>query len=123
VDIRKWWSSDDRETYWMETTDRKDIGRNLNAPQRKENGDEYWGYDLLNHVAPGDTVFHYHKPSYSVVATSQIAGSAHDYRVVWAARGTSARRSGVKEHARPGWRVPLANHRALNTPVTLARLR
>lgn len=38
----RWWHSVTGEIYWLETTDRGDLGVDLNAPQLNENGRPYW---------------------------------------------------------------------------------
>jgi hypothetical protein len=57
--IRAWWKDDPQERYWLETTERRDLGADLNAPQSNHRGDEYWSYSLVRAVRDGDVVFHY----------------------------------------------------------------
>ena len=42
------------EIYWVEITDRNDIGMDLNAPQRRDDGGEFWGYSLILEPRDGD---------------------------------------------------------------------
>ena len=57
-EIHCWWLDRPDERYWLEVTDRPDLGINLKAPQVNERGAEFWN-SLLRHVRPGDVVFHY----------------------------------------------------------------
>lgn len=40
--INAWWDGDSTETFWMEITDRADLGANLHAPQSDGSGRDYW---------------------------------------------------------------------------------
>ena len=71
-----WWVSQPEERYWLEITDREDLGVNLKAPQTNEDGQEYWSYSLIRAISPGDIVFHYHKSDQAIVAVSRVAGAA-----------------------------------------------
>jgi hypothetical protein len=57
--IRRWWNSRSEETYWLEITDRPDVGADLKAPQTKDDGREFWGYSLIKEVEAGDVIFHF----------------------------------------------------------------
>lgn len=120
---KRWWSGDPTERYWLESTDRKDLGTDLRAPAVDDTGKEYWGYTLFKEAQPGDVVFHFHKPQKAIVATSRIAGSWEPKQVVWAARGTSARAKGTRPHERPGYVVPLEDYSLLALPLTEQLLR
>lgn len=56
-----WWKQSPKEVYWLEVTDRNDLGVDLNAPRFREDGNEYYGYSLIQAVSDSDIVFHYHK--------------------------------------------------------------
>jgi hypothetical protein len=58
-DVNAWWADDPRERFWLEITDRPDIGVDLHAPQRDASGRRTPGYSLLWWVERGDVVFHY----------------------------------------------------------------
>ena len=47
-----WWESDQSERYWVEITDREDLGADLKCPPRNEAGNEYWSYSLVHEIAP-----------------------------------------------------------------------
>lgn len=66
--INDWWVADPTEFSWLEITDRADLGVDLNAPQRADNGREFWGYSLIQEVKDGDVVFHYDKHTKSIQA-------------------------------------------------------
>ena len=118
-----WWIETPGEKYWLEITDRTDLGTDLNAPERDDEGNEYWGYSLISDVARDDVVFHYHKPRHAIVAASRAADVAWRDEVVWGAHGTTARGAGVQPYARPGWRLALENFVELPQPITLEALR
>lgn len=121
--IHDWWSGRDDEIYWLEVTDRNDIGANLKAPQTNERGNEFWSYSLLNHVQPGNIVFHYNRNRQAIVAQSVASGDSWEDTVVWAARGQSARIAGIQPHTRPGWYVGLERFSILERPVPLDEIR
>jgi hypothetical protein len=93
--INRWWDKADGEIYWMEITGRHDIGTDLKAPQRDDDGSEYWSYSLVTEVADGDITFHYDQGKHAIVSWSRAAGEAWAEDIVWAARGTSARGSNL----------------------------
>jgi predicted RNA-binding protein with PUA-like domain len=109
-------------SFWLETTDRDDIGLDLNAPQFGESGRAHHAYKLITDVEHGDIVFHYSTPKQAVVAWSRVVGTPFADTVIW---GTHAGRldERAKAHARPGWRVGLEGPYLLDGPITLADLR
>jgi hypothetical protein len=120
VAINRWWQTDPSERYWLETTDRTDLGVDLNAPQADDSGRERWSYALICEIEEGDVVFHYHAPERAVVAWSRIVGGIWEDDVVWAAHGTTARSKRVTPYKRPGWRLGLEGPFSLSIPVTAA---
>ena len=123
AELNRWWSAIPDERYWLETTNRDDIGVDLNAPQAAETGQTYWGYALIREVAPGDVIFHYSKPDQSIVGWSRSVGRYYEDEVYWGARGASARGVGVTPYYRPGWRLGLEGPFPFVAPVSLAALR
>jgi hypothetical protein len=123
--IKRWWSGLEEERYWLEATDRKDIGANLQAPHHDSTGHENWRYSLFKEAKPGDIVFHYDKnpEAGGIVGWSQVAGPWREKPVIWAARGTFARARGEEPHERFGFEVPLASYRQLRQAITLQELR
>lgn len=121
--IHTWWTSDDKERFWLEVTRRPDIGSNLKAPQNGENGLPHWSYSLITYLRPGDVVFHYDGNSQQIVARSKVVGEYWDDEVLWAARGTSARSAGIEPHTRPGWYLGLEEFSRLRRSVNLETVR
>lgn len=119
--MNTWWSESPAERFWMELTDREDIGSDLRAPLHDDSGQENWRYSLFQHARVGDIVLHYKKPN--IVGFSRISGPSVKAEIVWAARGTYAREKGTRPHERPGYRIPLTGYTPLNPPVTLQDLR
>jgi len=120
--IREWWSADPNERFWLEATDRLDLGHDLHAPAFDEEGKEYWGYSLVRHCALGDVVMHYQKPT-GIVAFSLVSGLPEPIEMEWIARGSSARGKGLRPYMRPGYRVSLTGFRPFPKPLTLSAIR
>ncbi|MGW1036843.1 protein NO VEIN domain-containing protein [Streptomyces antibioticus] len=121
--INKWWGSDPNERYWVEITNREDIGTNLLAPQVDDSGRPYWSYTLVREVRPGDLVLHWdknHGPG--VVGYSHVRGEAFPSMITWQSRGTYGRRRSASG-PEPAWEAPLGGYRKLRHPVTQDRLR
>lgn len=123
MEFNRWWVDNPDEVYWLEVTDREDIGVDLNAPQQRDDGREYYGYSLITEVREGDIVFHYHKDKGAIVAWSKASGSYWSDNVIWGARGTAARLAGVRPYLRAGWRHGLEGIQLLRPDVRLEELR
>jgi hypothetical protein len=121
--MKGWWEGEPAERYWLETTDRADLGIDLNAPQVAETGKEYWGYSLIKEVKAGDVIVHYFKPSRAITGWSRAVGPCYEDEVFWGAHGMSARGMGVTPYYRPGWRLGLEGPFPLAQPITLDWLR
>lgn len=117
----RWCIEEPEERYWLETTDRAELGKDLNAPQADETGRENWSYSLVREVADGDVVLHYSKRDRAILAWSRAAGGSWEDAVRWAAHGTSSRGI-VVPYERPGWRHGLDGPFPL-PPVTLEEIR
>jgi hypothetical protein len=72
--MHRWWDGQTEEHYWLEVSDRPDIGTDLNAPREDEIGGDRWSYALLREAADGDVVFHFHKPDEAIVGYSIVRG-------------------------------------------------
>jgi len=118
----RWWDGRSQERYWLEITDRVDLGLDLNAPQLTEDGGSYWSYDLVREVTEGDVVFHYETPDAAITAWSRAVGHPYASEVFWGAHGQASGRGPVAPYRRPGWRRPLEGPFALPRPVTLLDL-
>jgi hypothetical protein len=118
-----WWERKAEERYWLESTDRDDIGTDLRAPLTDGGGDDNWRYGLFREAKVGDLVFHYDKRAGAITSVSRVAGEPVDAPIVWAARGSYARERGAVPVEVPGYRLPLSDHRPLNPAITLEALR
>ena len=121
--MKRWWDSSLGEKYWLEITDRSDLGVDLKAPQSDDGGNEYWSYALVREVAPGDVVFHYWKPERAIVGWSRAIGEPWAEDIIWGSHGTVAREAGIQPYRRPGWRLGLSDFTRLDEPVTLDEIR
>jgi hypothetical protein len=125
VPINDWWADNLGERYWLEITDRDDLGTDLNAPKVDDAGNPYWSYNLVRYVRSGDVVFHWHKPpgrSGALRGYSEAKGSLTSRRLIWTAHGTYGRARGTGK-PEPGWRFPLTAYTELTRPITQDRLR
>lgn len=121
--MARWWDGDASERYWLEATDRSDIGTDLRAPLIDSAGKQNWRYTLFREAKPGDLVFHYDGKANAITSVSAIDGTAFDRPILWAARGSYARERGATPVELPGYAVPLRGHRPLAQPLTLEMLR
>ena len=119
----EWWHDDPQERYWLESTDRPDIGADLRAPLIDGSGRDNWRYTLFREAKIGNVVFHYDKNQAAITAVSRIAGPPVEAPIIWAARGSYARERGAQPVELPGYRIPLDEHAALTRFVTLEDLR
>lgn len=107
----------------METTDRDDLGIDLNAPDLTEQGREHWSYGFVREVRDGDVVLHYRaRPVNAITAWSRATGEPYRDQVFWGAHGQASGRGPVAPYWRRGWRRPLDGPYGLPTPVTSAAL-
>jgi hypothetical protein len=123
--MNHWWTEEPAERYWLETTDREDLGADLRAPETDDSGRDNWRYTLFKYALVGDIVLHYRNggPVRGIVGWSRISGRWHSRPIVWAARGTYARDKGTRPHERPGFVVPLSDSHWLPTPITVDQIR
>ena len=119
----RWWQDKAGERYWLEATDREDIGADLRAPDADASGRDNWRYTLFKETTPGDVVFHYDSRAGAIVGWSHVSGPWEPQPIVWAARGSYARERHAEPVEVPGYRVPLADFTQLAQPVTLEQLR
>jgi hypothetical protein len=118
-----WWQDDRAQRFWLEITDRPDIGVDLHCPQRDASGHRTPGYSLIWWVRRDDVVFHYDKNQSAITAWSRAVGKVVEAPVVWLShRGATRRRLGSAQ-AQPGWWVDLEGPYLLNQPLTLTQLR
>ena len=118
-----WWSPQPDENLFMEITGRSDIGVDLRAPLAARGGVETSGYALVDTVKAGDVVVHYNSPAEQIVGVSRATGERFNQPTWWAARGSYARRAGVKPQWLPGLFIALEDYRPLHTPLSLSVIR
>ncbi len=123
--LHRWWANDPDEIYWIEITDRSDLGVDLNAPQRDEASGETPGYSLIQEIADGDIVFHYHRPNNhdrdGIVAWSRATGDIWSDQVRWRSHAPHAR--GLQRpYLRPGWRRRIIDFTKIDPVITRAEL-
>jgi len=122
-EINAWWAGDHGERFWLEITDRPDIGVDLHAPQRDAGRRRTPGYSLFWWVERGDVVFHYDLNARAITAWSHTVGNVIEAPVVWLShRGATRRRLG-SARAQPGWWLDLDGPYPLPNPISLSRLR
>src|SRR5579859_481430 len=121
--VGRWWEGRAEERFWLESTDREDLGADLRAPSADETGNDNWRYTLFREAKVGDQVFHYDKRAGAITAVSRVDGPPFSAAIVWAARGSYARERGAKPAETPGYRIPLSDFTLLEEPVTLEALR
>lgn len=119
--INEWWTDDPAQKYWMEITDRKDVGGDLRAPQVADDGKPEWGYELVRYVRPDDVVLHWRASPgrRALIGYSRVAGFAYEGIWTWRSKGTSGRARTGPEVDEPAWMAPLADLTLF--PVPLAR--
>ncbi|NLT05158.1 MAG: hypothetical protein GXY03_02490 [Solirubrobacterales bacterium] len=122
--LNAWWEHIPAERYWMEITDREDIGTDLHSPQRDATGKPNPGYSALLYLQDGDIVFHYDRNEQAIIAWSRAVGPPGAAPTFWAShRGATRRRLGTQPREQPGWWLDLEGPFLLTPPVTLAALR
>lgn len=109
--INTWWLLDPAERYWMEITQRSDIGKDLKCPMRP-----VWSSRLVSHVRPGDRILHWSKQCVDLkpglIGWSEAIGmpSTLDMSGQDCANGAS-------------WFVPLGGLNYFDSPVPSATIR
>ena len=101
-----WWTEDPEEKYWIESTDRKDLGVNLIAPISSNAGQK-----LVAFVEDGDIVLHYFQPAKAIVAFSVAQGFPKESTIRWPDRKAS--------NIGPAYEMKLVNFTELALPITL----
>jgi hypothetical protein len=122
-DLNAWWADDPAQKYWLEITDRPDIGVDLHCPQRDAAGVRTPGYSLLWWVEPSDIMVHWDKNQHAITAWSRAAGPVTEAPTVWLSHHAATRRRLQTACAQPGWWLDLDGPFPLEQPLTLAQLR
>jgi hypothetical protein len=121
--VNHWWADDPRQRFWLEITDRPDIGVDLHCPQRDAVGHHNPGYSLIWWVQVGDVIFHYDKNEHAITAWSRAAGHVTEAPTVWLSHRGATRRRLQHGSAQPGWWLDLDGPFPLDPPVTLGHIR
>ena len=121
--INDWWADDPRQRFWLEITDRPDVGIDLHCPQRDATGNRTPGYSLIWCVRVDDIVFHYEKDEHAITGWSRAAGPVTEAPTVWLSHRGATRRRLLQERAQPGWWLDLDGPFPLDPPLTLAHIR
>jgi hypothetical protein len=86
--INEWWASDGRERYWLEITNRADLGANLLAPKVNDRGHEYWSYSLVAYAGQVTSSSIGTKDrGPAIVGYSLVAGTPRSSSIRWQSRG------------------------------------
>ena len=121
--IHEWWAGDGDERYWLEITNRSNIGEDLIAPKYDDAGNEYWSYALVSHVRTGDVVFHWDKNAGpGITSFSVVTSEPRTSRITWQSRGTYGR-THAATGPEPAWRAELGGLVTLPTPLTQTAVR
>jgi hypothetical protein len=121
--VNDWWADDPRQRFWLEITDRPDIGVDLHCPQRDAAGNRTPGYSLIWSVQVNDLVFHYDRNAHAIAGWSRAAGQVTEAPTVWLSHRASTRRRLHQERIQPGWWLDLDGPFPLDPPLTLAQIR
>lgn len=110
VRVNTWWEGSDSENLWVEITDRSDLGNNIIAPIRAQQGKVTPGYELLKHVTEGDVVLHWwrrpkSKESRGFYGYSTVVGTMQEGLLPWKSRGRYASTDPVGEKPATFWNL------------------
>lgn len=120
--VKDWWASDPAERYWMEITNRSELGVDVRAPQVVPGKSVPWHYQLVAQTQPGDLVFHWHDaPSgvRAIVGWSEVVGPLDVALDTWTPHSGPSKGTPVTG---PAWIMPLASLHLLDEPITLPAL-
>lgn len=123
--LNLWWSDRPAERFWMEITDRSDLGQNLLAPQLDGVGKEQWSYSLVTETRPGDIVLHWHKTRAgqpALVGWSEVTGPLSVGSISWQARGTRGRARGGPTKG-PSWIMQCGGFNPFADAITIEVVR
>jgi hypothetical protein len=70
--INDWWADIPSECYWMETTERPDIGVDLHGDMPAPGSRPIPGRELMSYTRPGDVVLHWDMKSKRLVGSSIV---------------------------------------------------
>jgi len=108
----RWWEMSPEESFWMEVTDRDDIGANLKAPRFGEGGGSPGHWQTVSEADEGDVVFHYSTTADGIIGYSTIVGPCREEPIA---------RNNNEEV--PGFFRDLESFTPLDSPITLEQIR
>ncbi len=120
--LNTWWRYDPGQRFWLEITDRPDIGTDLHCPQRDSAGRRSPGFSLIWQVSLGDIIFHYDLNYGAITSWSRAAGQVCEALTLWRPHRTATRRRVRTVRPQPGWWLDLDGPFPLDRPVTIAQL-
>ena len=120
--INDWWRDDSQERFWLEITDRDDIGVDLHCPQRDSAGKRSPGFSLIWWVDVGDIVFHYDLNQQAITSWSRAAGRVTEAPTLWLPHRSATRRRLKTARPQPGWWLDLDGPFPLGQPLTIGQL-
>lgn len=103
-----WWTGATNEPYWMELTEREDLGGQLWNSEVGAGGGTIPSTPLLDVMEQDDVVFHYHKGLRAIVGRSRVASGS----------GVHGRRNGQRYIGRE-----IDDYEALATGLSLDQIR
>ena len=113
--LNTWWDGDPFQRYWMQITDRPDLGGPLKSPKLPN---LTWGYDLVSQVQPGDRVLHWWTRG---AISGLVAWSQVEEHATVVPEYTWTPRHG-EERTTTGWQAVLGALHYFSSPVTSAEL-
>ncbi len=124
-DLKTWWDADLAQRYWLEITDRDDLGADLVAPQLDHADRPYWSYELVTQVRSGDVVLHWSKrgsENKAIVGWSIARGAPFESTLRWRSHVADVEIA-EPNGPRPAWQIELEDYTALPFPVDLTEVR
>jgi hypothetical protein len=122
--INEWWAGQAHQRFWMEATDRNDLGDALRAPIGGSEGQSVWNYDLVAHTHPGDIVFHWHTTLFKspgLVGWSEVLGPLQEEQHMWKPKaGPASKGQGTLQMH---WVMPLGGLHLLDRPILISDIR
>ena len=120
--MNTWWDGNGSENLWVEITDRSDLGKNIIAPTRAQQGKVTPGYELLKHVSAGDLIFHWWmrpktKELRGFYGYSTVVGTMQEGLLPWKSRGRYA--TSEPEGEKPATYWNLDGFTEFNRPVLI----
>jgi hypothetical protein len=111
-----------RQRFWLEITDREDIGVDLHCTQRDSAGSRSPGFSLIWWVEIGDINFHYNLDREAITSWSRAAGHLTSAPTPRRPHRSATRRRLKTARPQPGWWLDLDSPFPLRQPLTITQL-